>query len=151
MLCKVLDTSTELSLYTSAQIIAHPDEQVETNTGGNIALTCVASGNPVPHINWSRNGSTLNTVNNSSRIAVYEKLRVQGGVVLVTSILEICSTEEEDSGWFSCEAYSEKGIHSDTYTFSLSITPSMSPEFITLTEMIACFIAFLQQGLSTLL
>ena len=42
----------------------HPETQTKTE-GDNVTLSCVADGNPVPTISWTKDGSSIDTSNNS--------------------------------------------------------------------------------------
>ena len=88
------------------------------NAGDMIAFTCVALGAPLPYITWSKNGSDLS---NDSRHTISQVLISQGGITFVKSDLEICATEERDSGRFGCTANSADS--SDTGSFNLSVNP----------------------------
>ena len=82
-------------------------------------LTCVAYGDLPLSISWSREGSVL--MNDSQRITIYEEEVEEGGTTFIQSILQICSTEADDAGVYSCIAANEAG--NDTATFELTVTP----------------------------
>ena len=86
--------------------------------GDTVLLTCVAYGDLPLSISWSRDGSTL--MNDSQRITIYQE-EVEGGITFIQSILQICSTEANDAGVYSCIAENEAG--NDTAAFELTVTP----------------------------
>ena len=87
--------------------------------GDTVLLTCVAYGDLPLSISWSRDGSTL--MNDSQRITIFEEEVEEGGTTFIQSILQICSTEANDAGVYSCIAENEAG--NDTATFELTVTP----------------------------
>ena len=94
-------------------------ESTDADAGNTVLFTCVAVGDPLPSITWSRqNGSVLE---NNSRITILEELVSEGGLTFVKSILEVCSLEVSDSSNYSCSAQNDFG--SDTSTFELSVSP----------------------------
>ena len=94
-------------------------------------LTCVAYGDLPLSISWSREGSVLR--NDSQRISIYEEEVEEveeGGTTLIQSILQICSTEANDSGFYSCTA--ENDVDNVTSSFELTIILSASELLATL-------------------
>ena len=102
-----------------AQIVLHPVDPTDVPDGDTVLLTCVAYGDLPLSISWSRDGSTL--MNDSQRITIYEQEVEEGGITFIQSILQICSTEANDAGVFSCIAKNEAG--NDTANFELTVTP----------------------------
>ena len=86
--------------------------------GSTVALTCVGYGNPIVSVTWSKEDIQLN---NSSRITTYENMVTGSGIVLVQSILVICSVDEADSGQYSCVVGNTLG--NSSVNFDLSVTP----------------------------
>ena len=78
-------------------------------------LACVAFGNPLVNISWSREGNP--------RITVNEQQIEEGGFVFYQSILQICSTEINDTGVYSCLATNALG--NDTASFELFVTSEL--------------------------
>ena len=100
-----------------AKIVVAP-ETTDVDAGNTVLFTCVALGDSLPSITWSRqNGSVLD---NDTGVTIYEELVSEGGLIFVQSILEVCSVEELDSGNYSCSADNDFG--SDTSTFELTVS-----------------------------
>jgi len=73
------------------------DPQAVTKTeGGNLTLSCNATGNPVPTISWTRDGSPVNT---SGRISFSENKKE----------LTITDVSRTDSGEYRCVATNRVG------------------------------------------
>ena len=102
--------------FSAAEIVIAPPNS-EVSEGNTIVLTCVAFGVPNPDISWTANGVTLS---NESRITVYSELVEEGGVMFVSSMLEICSVGVDDAGRYSCMA--SYGERNDTIMFNVSVT-----------------------------
>ena len=78
-------------------ITAHPGS-VATPERDNLTLTCNATGNPIPTISWTRDGSPVNTTTNS-RISFSENKKQ----------LTITNVNRTDSGEYQCVASNELG------------------------------------------
>ena len=99
-----------------AQIVIRPNKTSAMNAGSTVTFVCVASGDPNPSISWNRGDTVLN---NDSRVTIYEDLVTENGVMLVRSILELCSAEEADAGQYSC--FAENILGNDTASFVLTV------------------------------
>ena len=94
-----------------------PEAQTDVQIGDTVLFTCVAFGDSVSTISWSRGGNAL--LNDSQRITIYEEEFAEGGVTFVQSILEICSVGLGDTTeGYSCSAGS--GADIDSATFELN-------------------------------
>ena len=102
-----------------AEIVLYPVSQNDVPDGDTVLLTCVAYGDLPLSISWSREGSVLR--NDSQRITIFEEEVEEGGITFIQSILQICSTEANDAGVYSCIAENDAG--NDTSTFELTVTP----------------------------
>ena len=98
------------------QLVITPENLTEVSSGNTVFLTCVALGELPLAFRWTREGSDLM---NDSRVFVYEEAFEEGGSSFVQSILQICSTEEPDSGVYSCVAENEQG--NATAVFELDV------------------------------
>ena len=87
--------------------------------GNTVALTCVGYGDPTVSISWNMEDIQLS---NGSGITIYEELLNGNGIVLVHSILVICSVDETDSGQYSCRV--ENVLGNASVNFDLSVTPT---------------------------
>uniref|UniRef100_A0A182J0Q4 Roundabout n=1 Tax=Anopheles atroparvus TaxID=41427 RepID=A0A182J0Q4_ANOAO len=71
----------------------------QTLPRGSVAkLPCLASGTPTPMIRWMKNATDINLSGGNRRLSV-----IQGGT------LRIDDLRNEDTGWYRCAAFSEKG------------------------------------------
>ncbi|XP_059849711.1 hemicentin-1-like [Hypanus sabinus] len=77
--------------------------------GGNVILNCDARGDPVPSINWNKNGSPL-TISNRIR-------QMNNGS------LAIYRTVNEDAGDYKCVAKNEAGVVERKVTLMLQSAP----------------------------
>ncbi|XP_035784740.1 protein sax-3-like isoform X1 [Anopheles albimanus] len=66
--------------------------------GGVALLPCHATGNPTPMIRWMKNATDINLSGGNGRISIIQ-----------TGTLRINDLRNEDSGWYRCVAFSEKG------------------------------------------
>ena len=82
------------------EITAHPRSVAKTE-GNNVTLSCNATGNPVPTISWTRDGSPLDT-NDNSRIS-FSADKEQ---------LTMTNVSRTDSGEYRCVA--ENRVGNDT-------------------------------------
>nr|XP_040233085.2 protein sax-3-like isoform X2 [Anopheles coluzzii] len=86
----------------------------QTLPRGTVAtLPCRASGNPTPMIRWMKNATDINLSGGNGRISI-----IQGGT------LRIDDLRNEDSGWYRCVAFSEKGETS--WSAHLTVESSLS-------------------------
>ena len=106
---------------TPVQIVLQPVDPTDVPNGDTVLLTCVANGDLPLSISWSREGTVL--INDSQRITVFEEEIEKEGITFLQSILQVCSTGEDDVGAYSCIAENEAG--NDTANFELSVA---SPE-----------------------
>ena len=91
MNCSIIITDTP-------EITAHPLNETKTE-GDNVTFTCDAIGNPVPLISWFRDGSPIDTSDNSSRI-IFSVDKKQ---------LAITNVSRSDSGEYRCVAENSVG------------------------------------------
>ena len=90
------------------------------DAGSTVLLTCVALAKDQLSIEWIREGNET-TLSNRTRITIYEELIDEGDLTFLKSILEICRTDEADSGLHSCLA--DDGVSNDTVMFQLNVLP----------------------------
>ena len=79
-------------------IVTSPQTQNVT-AGQPFNLTCNATGNPVPNIEWTLNGAS-NGIRNSSEITI-NKIE---GLSSNTSVLEVSKATINDTGIYQCIA-----------------------------------------------
>lgn len=103
------------SYIDPVQIVQSP-EDLMIGAGNLLEVACIAFGDPLPSISWSRDGAALenNTqitvlenfvATTDPNIAVYERLVNKSGVMFVRSVIRIRSMRLIDTGEYSCSAY----------------------------------------------
>ena len=94
-----------------------PEAQTDVLIGDTVLFTCVAYGDSVSTISWSRGGNDL--MSDSQRVTIYKEEFTEGGINFVQSILEICSVGLGDTTeGYSCSAGT--GADMDNATFELN-------------------------------
>ena len=78
-------------------LLATPDN-IAVSAGMRLSLVCVAWGNPSPNITWTPDPTSL------PYQSVYTTNTTLNTLTYVVSILEICYTEPQFSGNYSCSA-----------------------------------------------
>ncbi len=118
---KALISSTLFLTDFDVTIVVAP-EDITTEAGSTVFITCVAYSENTPSITWIQNDNqTILDNSTSTRVTVYEELVTEGGLTFVQSILEVCSVEVADSGSYSCVA--SNGVRNDSTSFELTILP----------------------------
>ena len=79
-----------------AEIVYHPQTNVIKEEGSNLTLFCNATGNPIPIILWTKDGSPINN-NSRIRFSIHNKL------------LTISNVNRTDSGRYRCVANNSLG------------------------------------------
>ena len=107
------------SIYFSVpqvQIVISPNN-LTADSGSTVVLACVGYGSPqVSSVTWSKDGVVLV---NSTRITIFENQVTESGFTFVKSILEICATQDADSGQYRCSA--NNTISFETADFELQV------------------------------
>ena len=108
------------------QIVISP-ENTSTVAGSTTVLACVGYGSP--SVTWSKDGAVL--VNNS-QVTIFEDQVTRGGFTFAKSVLQLCDTQDVDSGQYSC---SIEGIQmNDSATFELTVTPFVGALWVFITR-----------------
>lgn len=94
--------------------------------GSVVSLKCAASGNPLPQVTWTLDGSSLHE--SSSRISVGDFVTRSSEVI---SYVNISNIKLEDGGVYSCSAVNE--VSENTHTARINVlgppmVKSMSPK-----------------------
>ena len=92
------------------------------------SMVCVAFGNPMPQISWSKSGSTINPQNMPTFYVNNTSVMAADGTQFFVSIFTFCALRLSDTGTYSCNVQSAandqylflNGMQSAT--FSLSVT-----------------------------
>ena len=100
-----------------------PDD-INVVAGNTILATCVGYG-VNPTITWSKGEVTLsNETDSSGRVSVYEETFYQNGLLFIQSILEICSTEDSDTGSYTCTVSSQTSSDQATFNVTVNTLPA---------------------------
>ena len=84
------------------EIVVSP-ENISVGINDTLVPACVAYGNPIPSVGWSRKGQRL--INDSrSQVIIYQTQVTERGLSFSKTILEMCSFEAPDSGQYNCDA-----------------------------------------------
>ena len=111
---------------TVPQIVISP-EDTSTVAGSTTVLACVGYGSP--SVTWSKDGAVL--VNNS-QVTIFEDLVTRGGLTFTKSVLQLCDTQDVNSGPYSCSIESIQ--MNDSATFELSVTPNVGTLWVFITR-----------------
>ena len=129
-----------------AEIVIAPQSSSVT-AGSTVLFSCVAVGDPYPSITWIRDdGSEI--MNDSMRISVYASQQDQGGLVFIHSILEICSVEAADAGYYTCVASNSLG--SSNSSFQVDVVDESMFSYMYLFQQQLNFISLILKSLSSL-
>ena len=93
-----------MSVTDQPKITVHPKSETTTE-GNNLTLSCDATGNPVPTISWTKDGSAVDTSNNS-RISLSDDNKQ----------LTIMNVKRTDSGKYRCTAKNNIGTDTSNAT-----------------------------------
>ena len=112
--------------------------------GSTVEIICVAYGQPLPSIVWSRNDvanfSNLSSSTSNTVAHVYSEVVRYGGIHFYKSILQICNISVEDDNIYQCIAGNNVGTN-DSITFSLHVqVQNASGSNIVVTFIIIFFI-----------
>ena len=102
-----------MSSHAVPPTITTDSESHEVVIGNSVTLSCSVSGFHLPNIVWSQEGQNISS---SSRLTVTQSVVNES---FLTSHLEISSTEQADTGNYTCSADNSAGI--DTSYFYLQI------------------------------
>lgn len=110
-----------LSISDAAPVFHYVFTEETLQPGPFISLKCVASGNPLPQITWTLDGSLLPE---DQRFRVGDYITMQGRVV---SYVNITSVRVEDGGEFECHARSTVGVVSHAARLNVYGLPYIRP------------------------
>ena len=73
------------------RITTEPERESEVSVGQNLTLTCIASGDPLPEVTWSKVGQALRLFN------------------VTGPVLHLVNVTREDVGSYKCTAKNKVG------------------------------------------
>ena len=91
--------------------------------GDTVSLACTASGRPYPTIQWYKDGVLLT---NESLTSIYNEEFESNGLLFTSSILELCSVDEDNIGRYSCQASNSAGNDSIEFDIDVQLGRSLS-------------------------
>ena len=99
-------------------MIVHPENNIRTAVSTSVVLTCVGYGVPLPVLSWKHNETV---VQNGSQFSIneYTVTESQSTATFLLSTLEVCNSELEDAGNFSCT--SRNALGNEVYTSVLTV------------------------------
>ena len=112
-----------------AVLLEPPTSQV-VDHGSTVEVVCVAYGNPLPTISWSRvvscdDGQVGECTRDVTDI-VYNDVATYGSNVLRKSVLQLCNVSQDDAGNYRCTAWNDIGdaqMSTDSSDWSLTVNP----------------------------
>ena len=109
-------------------IVVHPPNATSVDYGSTIEAVCVAYGNPIPSISWTKSGCS--NISASGYARVYNEIVTYNDVSFRKSVLQLCNVKENDTDSYSCSAtngVNGEGLAPNNWPWSLSVSPSPSP------------------------
>ena len=109
-------------------IVVHPPNATSVDYGSTIEAVCVAYGNPIPSVSWTKSGCS--NISSSGYARVYNEIVIYNDVSFRKSVLQLCNVKENDTDWYSCTAtngINGEGLAPNKWPWSLSVSPSPFP------------------------
>ena len=97
-------------------IVIQPNVTDPFTEGDTVTLACTASGVPYPTVQWYKDGVLLT---NDSLTTIYNDEFDRDELQFTSSILELCSVNEDDIGTYSCLASNSAG--NDSIEFDVQV------------------------------
>ncbi|XP_053380218.1 hemicentin-1-like [Mercenaria mercenaria] len=117
--CEATNRAGQLKLDFTLHVYVPPQisgseavTHVSVTHGANVALECVASGNPEPQLAWIKDDETIELVENP-HIVIQNKGR----------LLQISNSEVTDSGRYVCHAENRVGIAERKFELDINVPP----------------------------
>ena len=107
-----------------ASIVIQPPATSEVDVNSIVELVCIAYGNPVPTVSWSRRDITNINNNSLTNALVYSDIVSYGDVMFRKSVLQFCAITSRDSGQYTCSAtngVNGVGVSSPTTKFNVAV------------------------------
>ena len=111
-------------------IVVRPPKNTTVDYGITIEAVCVAYGNPVPDVAWSKRGDSCSNISSSSSTKIYNEVVTYNGISFRKSVLQLCDVTQSDGGWYSCDSYNGipgDGLTPRTWPWGLSVAPPPPP------------------------
>lgn len=91
-------------------LVAPADIDAATPNPPTLAVTCVATGMPHPHITWQRNGHLV------TNQFIQEEVVIRNGLEVVVGTLLICPLRPEWGGEYTCQARNQHSLAEASFT-----------------------------------
>ena len=118
--------STILCMHVvPVQVIPLPPT-ISRNSGSSLTLTCNATGSPLPTVSWLKDGSTLQTTQETTVTIITVNNNT------IHSVLSITPLADEHEGVYTCVASNvlPNGTLNHTSSFTLDVIGSKSLKFL---------------------
>ena len=113
-------------IVDAAAVVVKPTTTNTVSEKGVVEFVCVAYGNPLPIITWSRSNIPNITSNTLANASVTTQTLVYGDVAFQKSVLQLCSVSRRDQdSAYMCKAdngVSGNGIAVNSATFGLTVS-----------------------------
>lgn len=94
----------------SPRVVVSSDTTSQVSLNSTALITCIAYGDPVPTITWTKDSMQLmNTTESDDGVIIYNTVESQGDLVFARSVLQVCFVDDDETGVYSCVATSSLG------------------------------------------
>lgn len=106
-------------------IVVHPPVNNTVEAESTVEFGCVAYGNPVPNLHWSR--PSCSDIKNSSveNVFVYSSTETVGNITMSQSVLQICNVTASDEAEYGCWADNDvtvgESLAEPSFWFNVSV------------------------------
>ena len=103
-------------------VVRPPSDGAAVEYGSTIEAVCVAYGNPLPTVTWSKQGCA--DISCSTNAQVFTEVISYGDVSYRKSVLHLCSVDESNSGSYTCSAKNGidgEGVAAKSFTWQLTV------------------------------
>lgn len=114
-------------------LVAPGDLDTTGSHSPTVAVSCVATGTPHPHITWQRNNYPL--TNNSFQL-IQEEVVMKNGLEVVVGTLSICPLQAEGGGHYTCRVQNQYSSAEAGFSVATSGEPGLMLHALSDTEFI---------------
>ena len=109
-------------------LVVNAGDEIEPDDGSTTLLICFASGNPIPDVNWYKDGLLIDREDDdigSSSVMLIPKFEITRGPG--SALLTISDYTTEDAGVYSCGASNPAGNADFSLIFKEPTPPTITP------------------------